>query len=126
MTGSINRPIAHAARAPDGTWRAPHDLAEHLAEVGRLAGHFAQHYGTDWARLAGRWHDLGKYRPRFQHYIRQASGFEADAHIRGEAGGTAFQSQRAKPRCIAARARDWGNPWRLVKDVLRTQRKRRR
>lgn len=95
MTGSINRPIAHAARAPDGTWRAPHDLAEHLAQVGRLAGHFAQHYGTDWARLAGRWHDLGKYRPRFQHYIRQASGFEADAHIRGEAGCTAFQSQRA-------------------------------
>ncbi len=86
MTGSINRPIAHAARAPDGTWRAPHDLAEHLAEVGRLADHFAQHYGTDWARLAGRWHDLGKYRPRFQHYIRQASGFEAAAHIRGEAG----------------------------------------
>jgi len=86
MTGSINRAIAHAARAPDGTWRAPHDLAEHLAQVGRLAGHFAQHYGTDWARLAGRWHDLGKYRPRFQHYIRQASGFEADAHIKGEAG----------------------------------------
>ncbi len=68
------------------TWRAPHDLAEHLAEVGRLADHFAQHYGTDWARLAGRWHDLGKYRPRFQHYIRQASGFEAAAHIKGEAG----------------------------------------
>jgi hypothetical protein len=97
-----------------------------LVEVGRLAGHFAQHYGTDWAWLAGRWHDLGKYRPRFQHYIRQASGFEADVHIRGEAGSTARQSQRAKPRCIAVQSRDWDNPWRLLKDVLRTQRKRRR
>ncbi|MHB1896167.1 MAG: CRISPR-associated helicase Cas3' [Metallibacterium sp.] len=92
MTGSSNRPIAHAARAPDGTWRAPHDLAEHLAQVGRLAGDFAQHYGAEWARLAGRWHDLGKYRPRFQHYIRQASGFEADAHIKGEVGGKAPHS----------------------------------
>jgi len=78
--------IAHVVRTPDGTWRAPHDLTEHLVQVGLLAENFAQRYGRDWARIAGRWHDLGKYRPRFQHYIRQASGFEADAHIKGEAG----------------------------------------
>ena len=79
-------PIAHAAKSPDGTWRPPHDLAEHLRDVGELAADFARRFGSDWAHLAGRWHDLGKYRPRFQHYIRQASGFEADAHIQGEAG----------------------------------------
>lgn len=80
--------IAHAARDENGKWRAPHDLADHLRDVGELASEFAEQFGADWARLAGRWHDLGKYRPRFQNYIRQVSGFdfEADAHIKGEAG----------------------------------------
>lgn len=81
-------PIAHAVRDEAGHWRSPHDLADHLRSVGELAADFAQHFGEGWARLAGRWHDLGKYRPRFQHYIRSVSGFEfnPDAHIKGEAG----------------------------------------
>jgi len=74
------QPIAHAARDENGMWRAPHDLADHLASVAELAAGFAHEFGEDWAHLAGQWHDLGKYRQRFQHYIRQASGFEADAH----------------------------------------------
>lgn len=79
-------PIAHAARDEAGDWRTPHDLVEHLHEVGELSAEFARRFGPDWARLAGRWHDLGKFRPRFQKYIRLASGFEADAHIKCEAG----------------------------------------
>ncbi len=79
-------PIAHAARDAAGDWRDPHDLVDHLESVGNLAADFAAHFGADWAQLAGRWHDLGKFRPRFQRYIRLASGFEADAHIKGEAG----------------------------------------
>ncbi|WP_248885546.1 CRISPR-associated helicase Cas3' [Acidithiobacillus acidisediminis] len=82
----ISSSIAHAAKNADGFWRDPHDLLEHLNSVGTLAATFAEQYGGDWARLAGRWHDLGKYRPRFQRYIRLASGFEVDAHIKGEAG----------------------------------------
>ncbi len=80
------RPIAHAAKDAFGNWLAPHELADHLTAVATLAARFAKTFGADWAQLAGRWHDLGKYRPRFQRYIRQASGFEADAHIKGEAG----------------------------------------
>jgi CRISPR-associated endonuclease/helicase Cas3 len=79
-------PIAHAARDEVGNWRDPHDLVDHLKSVGELAAGFAARFGPDWARLAGRWHDLGKFRPRFQRYIRLVSGFEADAHIKGEAG----------------------------------------
>ncbi|MDR2156100.1 MAG: CRISPR-associated endonuclease Cas3'' [Burkholderiaceae bacterium] len=79
-------PIAHAARDDAGGWRPPHDLIEHLCRVGELAADFARCFGADWAHLAGRWHDLGKFRPRFQKYIRLASGFEADAHIKGESG----------------------------------------
>lgn len=83
----IRRPIAHAAKDADGIWRAPHDLAEHLRAVAASASTSAHRFGSsEWAYLAGLWHDLGKYRPRFQNYIRQASGFEADAHIKGEAG----------------------------------------
>lgn len=78
--------IAHARRAADGSWAQPHALAEHLRSVGALAAQFAMPDHIAWARLAGRWHDLGKYRPRFQRYIRTATGFEADAHIKGEAG----------------------------------------
>lgn len=80
------RPIAHAARDENGNWRDPHDLSVHSYSVGEFAADFARLFGADWARLAGRWHDLGKFRLRFQKYIRLVSGFEADAHIKGEAG----------------------------------------
>ncbi|BBP05277.1 CRISPR-associated helicase Cas3 [Sulfuriferula plumbiphila] len=77
------RPIAHAAQNPDGSWRDPHDLANHLAGVAALAACHARKFGAeDWAHLAGLWHDLGKYRPAFQSYIRNASGYEKEnAHI---------------------------------------------
>jgi CRISPR-associated endonuclease/helicase Cas3 len=94
------RPIAHAARYPDGSWRDPHDLADHLAGVAALAADHARKFGAEeWARLAGLWHDLGKYRPRFQHYIRQASGFETDAHIKGEAGKSPHSTAGALLAC---------------------------
>jgi CRISPR-associated endonuclease/helicase Cas3 len=92
-------PIAHAAEDANGNWRDPHDLSEHLYGVGALAAGFAQHYGADWAGLAGRWHDLGKYRQRFQNYIRLASGFEADAHIKGEAGRAPHSTAGALLAC---------------------------
>jgi CRISPR-associated endonuclease/helicase Cas3 len=75
-----NQPIAHSA--PDGG--APHGLSEHLQAVARLAAQ-AVRAGSDdpaltaLAHLAGLWHDLGKYRPGFQRYIRQV----AEAHIEG-------------------------------------------
>jgi len=78
-----HKPIAHIAPAANGTWREPHDLAEHLRDVAEMAARHAQRFGAqDWARLAGLWHDLGKYRPSFQAYIRDQSGFEREnAHI---------------------------------------------
>ena len=58
---------------------SPHLLSEHLVAVGLRAAHHAAEFGATWAQLAGVWHDLGKYRPGFQAYIRQS----ADAHIEG-------------------------------------------
>jgi CRISPR-associated endonuclease/helicase Cas3 len=83
---SKDQTIAHVRRDESGIWQT-HPLEEHLQEVARLAGEFAARFAaSDWARIAGFWHDLGKYRPRFQRYIRQASGYEPDAHVKGEAG----------------------------------------
>ncbi|QAU36102.1 CRISPR-associated helicase Cas3' [Janthinobacterium sp. 17J80-10] len=98
MSGS--QPIAHAAKDKNDVWREPHGLDEHLREVARLASLSASRFNSsDWAHLAGLWHDLGKYRPRFQHYIRQASGFEVDAHINGEAGKAPHSTAGALLAC---------------------------
>ena len=72
-------PLAHLAL--EGKPR-PHLLIDHLTAVGDLAGAFAARFGAEaWARLAGRWHDLGKYSASFQARIRRENGFEA--HIEG-------------------------------------------
>ncbi|MDP3612016.1 MAG: CRISPR-associated endonuclease Cas3'', partial [Rubrivivax sp.] len=53
---------------------------DHLNAVASTAGTSAQGWGADWARIAGLWHDLGKFRPGFQQYIRLVN----DAHIEGK------------------------------------------
>ncbi|MFO0651105.1 MAG: CRISPR-associated endonuclease Cas3'' [Polyangiales bacterium] len=70
---TTTEPIAHLRE--DGT---AHLLDEHLRDVGELAARFADAFGaSDWARLAGLWHDLGKYSAAFQRRIREENGFEA-------------------------------------------------
>lgn len=71
-------PLAHTG--PNGE---AHLLNEHLREVARIAQEFASPLNSgNWAYLAGLWHDLGKYRPGFQQYIRQVNG--QDASIEGK------------------------------------------
>jgi len=78
--------LAHVRKLPDGTW-IEHLLDDHSHEVARRSGEFAAYFGcTDWARLAGLWHDLGKYREAFQRYIKKVSGYDAEAHIEGVPG----------------------------------------
>ena len=75
--------IAHVIQNKDtGEWKKPHGLYEHLIDTATLAKQFANEIGADWAEITGRWHDLGKYRKRFQDYIRIQSGYEKEnAHI---------------------------------------------
>lgn len=78
------QPAAHI-RIVDGRVEI-HPLEDHLREVARLAGEFAGPFGAEsWAGLAGLWHDLGKYRPGFQAYIRSSS--DPDAHIEQRVAG---------------------------------------
>jgi CRISPR-associated endonuclease/helicase Cas3 len=71
-----SRPLAHSPG---------HLLEDHLRAVARLAESFASAFGSsEYGRLAGLWHDLGKYRPGFQRYIRQTP----DAHIEQRVTGS--------------------------------------
>jgi CRISPR-associated endonuclease/helicase Cas3 len=83
-----HQPLAHVRQLPDGVW-LEHGLSEHSQGVADKAGTFAGHFGSaDWARVAGLWHDLGKYREKFQRYIKSVSGYEkkydSEAHIKDE------------------------------------------
>jgi CRISPR-associated endonuclease/helicase Cas3 len=69
--------VAHVKRKENGEWDEPHYLEDHIQAVAALAERFASSFGNgDWGRVAGLWHDLGKYKPAFQEYIRKASGYE--------------------------------------------------
>ena len=77
----MSEPLAHSGG---------HLLVEHLHTVAALAAKFSQAFDSAeparrWAYLAGLWHDLGKYRPGFQRYVRLADG--ENAHIEGKVGG---------------------------------------
>jgi len=79
----VSTKLAHVAPCANGGWKE-HHLDEHLTAVSRLASGFAKGFaGQNWASAAGLWHDLGKYRPAFQNYIRSASGYEPEAHVDG-------------------------------------------
>ncbi|MFZ0301415.1 MAG: CRISPR-associated helicase Cas3' [Terracidiphilus sp.] len=69
------RAVAHVH--PDHV-QLTHPLEDHVGAVARMAEKMAGEFGAgDWGRLAGLWHDLGKYSDDFQSYIRSKSGYEA-------------------------------------------------
>ena len=74
-------PLAHIRTNEEGA-TIEHGLPEHLSAVSRLAADFAAPLtSTAWAGYAGIWHDLGKFRPGFQRYIRLSH--DPDAHVEG-------------------------------------------
>lgn len=79
--------IAHVRQNDGGEWLI-HDLYEHCEEVGKLAEQFAGELGSEFAKLQGRYHDIGKYRLPFQERIRIKSGFgfDQEAHLEQKAG----------------------------------------
>lgn len=69
--------VAHSKNDSNGS-RSYHGLREHLNGVAqRAAAHARPFCSQDWGYLAGLWHDLGKYRPGFQSYVR----LDPEAHV---------------------------------------------
>ena len=76
--------IAHVKQLENGDWEI-HPLETHLQDVAEIANNFGRHFSSsEWARLAGLWHDLGKYRPAFQKHIKKSSGYDPNASISSE------------------------------------------
>ena len=49
-------------------------LREHLGAVAERASQFAAEFdASDWAKVAGLWHDVGKYSDEFQAYLKHLS-----------------------------------------------------
>jgi len=77
-------------------------LGEHLSAVADMAAEFAEPFGgEEWARLAGLWHDLGKFQPAFQSYIRQGSGYDPEAHLEQGAPGRVDHSSVGAVHAVA-------------------------
>jgi CRISPR-associated endonuclease/helicase Cas3 len=74
--------LAHAKKNPEtGEWHE-HSLIDHLNGTASMAEKFASEFNNgDWARLAGMLHDLGKYNPDWQSYLKTKTGYDPEAHL---------------------------------------------
>ena len=71
--------VAHAPLEPGLAW---HSLEEHLRSVGSLAAdRLGPPIDPAWGRLAGIWHDFGKFAPDWQEFIRKAGQAALEAHL---------------------------------------------
>lgn len=93
---------------PTGHW---HPLRAHLRAVGTAAeAHAAPFGGGELARLAGLWHDAGKYSPGFQAYLLRCA---ADPERRGrgpdhKAAGALAVRDLCRPLALALRGHHGG------------------
>ena len=64
--GGTTLPFAHS---PNNRG-IPHDLVKHLKDVAKQAKFAAKFDAADLGYLSGLWHDLGKFNPAFQRYLK--------------------------------------------------------
>ncbi|MFT3719138.1 CRISPR-associated endonuclease Cas3'' [Pseudorhodoferax sp.] len=110
--------LAHIRVEQDTQRIVEHWLVDHSNDVAALAECFAAAFGPQWAQIAGRWHDLGKFRPGFYRYIRAVTG--VDAHIEGKwpAGSEKSHSAAGALHALDAFARRDGPAGRAFARVL--------
>ncbi len=68
----MNVVYAHTRRdLPPESWEP---LSGHLESTATRSSEFAAAFAPHAARLVGLWHDLGKFQPAFQRYLRGGPG----------------------------------------------------
>lgn len=81
MTTETMKPPFAAHTPPKNDPNRWHDLKEHLSDVATGASGLAKKLGAEQlGRYAGLWHDLGKYNPEFQKYLKLCA--EGSAHAK--------------------------------------------
>jgi CRISPR-associated endonuclease/helicase Cas3 len=99
--------IAHVRMSSDNNWDCQ-TVVCHSEGVARLAGGFASPFGSrEWGELSGSWHDLGKFLPGWQAYLREKNGLSLEASLERDvpsdrgmhsnAGAVLAQSKVADP-----------------------------
>lgn len=73
------------------------ELREHLDETAKLAEEFAGTYGAGWGRLAGVWHDAGKYQSAFQRRIGAGLDGPSNERVDHSSVGALLAEQRGAP-----------------------------
>jgi len=67
----IEQFVAHTPNERDGVW---HSLTHHIDAVAQRAQESASKFdAADFGYWAGVWHDIGKFHPEFQQYLRDAA-----------------------------------------------------
>ncbi len=90
-----------------------HQLEEHLGETTKRAVGFGEMFGSaDWARLAGLWHDLGKYLPEFQKKLEPdgPKNQHVDHSVVGALLAQSFGLDRTLPLAFAVSGHHGGLP----------------
>ena len=91
----VNNLIEHYAHsvsgAPVSEWQK---LRCHLENTAELADRFTRRFAPGWGRIAGLWHDSGKYRRSFQEYIHK----DPDAHVSSRVDHSSVGALIAKER----------------------------
>lgn len=78
--------VSHVKKSLDGQC-LHRELDQHLFSVAELASSFANEFGAnEWAKIAGMWHDLGKYQASFQQRILSENGCNPEEHLEGKQG----------------------------------------
>ncbi|MCX6973572.1 MAG: CRISPR-associated endonuclease Cas3'' [Verrucomicrobia bacterium] len=68
-----------------------HELGDHLERTSELAERFCSTFAPGWGKVAGLWHDLGKYQSKFQRKLElsNSEGYE------DKSGGTGLKVEHA-------------------------------
>jgi CRISPR-associated endonuclease/helicase Cas3 len=80
--------LANGSYRPQSEWQP---LEDHLRAVSAIADKAAREFGAgEWARLAGLWHDLGKYHPEFQQMLEDVAAGKAKRRVDHATAGAAL------------------------------------